>query len=339
LSKIILLIFTCFFLLTNLISAQENEEKLYDEFRNIFNKKYLNVGALIQVVGDHQIERTFANHNGFTIQNLRFKLFGEFDEGIGYAIQTNFLRAPAILDARIYYKLTPNFFIDAGLYKTPFSREQLTSSSNIDFVSRSQVVLALGPNRQVGVSVRGAIADKLFQYQLGAFNGNRFSTSGNDNNDLFYVGRVSITPKISNQKSDNFEIGINAGQGNEKSIPIAGETFEGKRLLLGADARLTLEKIMLSGEYINAKLNSSGGEEFSPSGFYATAGYMICTNNQILLRIDSIKMDKDMDSNNLIILGYNIWPTKIAKFQINYIIPEYSRPKQHRLMVNAQVNI
>jgi hypothetical protein len=96
---------------------------------------------------------------------------------------------------------------------------------------------------------------------------------------------------------------------------------------------------MLSGEYINAKLNSSGGEEFSPSGFYATAGYMICTNNQILLRIDSIKMDKDMDSNNLIILGYNIWPTKIAKFQINYIIPEYSRPKQHRLMVNAQVNI
>lgn len=319
------------------VFAQENDEPLFEEFKNAFSKPYLRIGLVLQTTGNFQIERQ-AGTNGFELTNLRFKLSGIFDKGIGYAIQTSFTRSPSILDARIYYEIDKAFIIDAGLYKAPFSREFLISTPYTDFVNRAQLV-ALIPNRQIGVTARGLIPGTQITYSAGIFNGNRFSTSGNDNNDMMYVGRLSLNPTISQNKSDKLEIAVNVAQSNDKNVNLApiNSTFEGKRFLLGGDTRLEYDKWMLSSEAVYAKLDPADAEEFEPFSYQATIGYLVLDKMQVLLRWDSFKMNESVDANEQVILGLNIWPTQISQFRINYVVPTKSMPKHHTLLVGAQV--
>lgn len=321
-------------------SAQEKDEPLYEEFKNIFSKPYLRLGLLVQVGGEFQYEQPDGT-NGFKLNNFRLKLSGKFDKSIGYAVQTTFTRSPAILDARIYYELSKAFSLDAGLYKSPFSREFLISSSNIDFVNRAQLA-NLAPNRQIGIMARGLIPNTALTYSAGVFNGNRFNTNGNDNNDLLYMGRLSFNPDITNgsDKSNKLELAVNIAQSNDSNVSIPGidANYNGKRLLAGADMRFEHSRWLITAEAVYGQFEPSGSEKFEPFSYQATLGYMICENFQGLLRWDSYKLDNDFDADELAVFGVNIWPTKISKFQINYVVPVNSIPNHHQLLVNAQIS-
>lgn len=332
---------TILFLFYNLPAlSQENDESLYDDFKKYFSKKYLNLGLLIQVGGKFQYEQPNGT-NGFELTNFRLKLSGEFDKGIGYAVQTAFTRSPSILDAKVYYKISNAFIVDAGLFKSPFSREFLISAANIDFVNRAQLA-DLAPNRQIGVMARGIIPGTALNYSAGVFNGNRFTTAGNDNNDLLYAGRLSLNPDISfgGNNPNKVEIAVNFSQSNDRNVNIAGisPNYEGKRLLAGADTRFEFNSWLFTGEFVYGKFEPLAGEEFNPFAYQATLGYMFFTDFQGLLRWDSYKLDSDAEASKLVILGVNVWPTKISQFQINYIVPVNSIPKHHQLLVNAQVS-
>ncbi len=329
--------FTAVLLISVPVLSQEQDEPLFEDFKNAFSKQYLRIGLVLQTTGNFQIEREDGT-SGFELTNLRLKLSGKFDKGFGYAIQTSFTRSPSILDARIYYEIDKSFIVDAGLYKAPFSKEFLISVNNTDFVSRAQLT-ALVPNRQIGVTTRGLIPGTQLIYSAGVFNGNRFSTAGNDNNDMMYVGRLSFNPVISQNKSDKLEIAVNVAQSNDKNVNISpiNNAFEGKRFLLGGDTRLEYDKWMISGEAVYAKLDPADAEEFEPFSYQATIGYMIINKVQLLFRWDSFKMNDTIDANEMAILGLNIWPSQICQFRINYIVPTKSVPKHHTLLVGAQV--
>lgn len=329
-----------FLLLPFLALAQSHDEPSFEEFKNVFSKQYLRLGLLVQFGGNFQYEPVDFS-NGFKINNFRLKLSGKFDKGIGYSVQTSFTRSPAILDARIYYELSKAFSLDAGLYKSPFSREFLISSSNTDFINRAQLA-NLAPNRQIGIMARGLIPNTALSYSAGVFNGNRFTTSGNDNNDLLYMGRFSFNPDITNgsDKSNKLELAVNFAQSNDRNVNIAGidVNYNGKRLLAGADMRLEHSGWLITAEAVYGQFEPSGSEKFEPFGYQATLGYTICDNFQGLLRWDSFKLDDDFDADELVVLGMNIWPTKISKLQVNYVVPVNSIPKHHQFLVNAQIS-
>lgn len=335
--QLLLIILAAVILFPSIILSQEDAEPLYEEFKNVFSKPYLRIGLVLQTTGNFQIERE-AGTNGFELTNLRFKLSGKFDKGIGYAVQTSFTRSPSILDARVYYEIDKSFIVDAGLYKAPFSREFLISTPYTDFVSRAQLT-ALVPNRQIGVTARGLIPGTQLTYSAGVFNGNRYTSSGNDNNDMMYVGRLSFNPKISQNESDKLEIAVSVAQSNDKNVNISpiNNAFEGKRFLLGGDTRLEYDKWMISGEAVYAKLDPADAEVFEPFSYQATIGYMIINKVQLLFRWDSFKMNDTMDANEMAIFGLNIWPSQISQFRINYIVPTKSAPKHHTLLVGAQI--
>jgi phosphate-selective porin OprO and OprP len=159
---------------------------------------------LVQVGGFYQYEQPDGS-NGFELSNFRLKFSGEFDKRIGYMVQTAFTGSPAILDARIYYKISKAFVVDAGLYKAPFSREFLISAADIDFVNRAQLT-ALAPNRQIGVQARGVLPGTVLSYVAAMFNGNRFSINQNDNNEFLYTGRLALNPDITGGANNNEEI-------------------------------------------------------------------------------------------------------------------------------------
>ena len=340
--KIIFLATLCFAQVT-IINLFAQDEPLFEKLKKDFNKEYLTIGALIQVVADFQNERNYAGNNGFNISNLRWRIYGKLDKNFGYFLQANFINSPAMLDAFITYQFSPFFQLKTGLFKAPFSKEYLTSASNIDFVNRSQVVSTLNTGRQIGLQLNGWLSNEQIYYAVGAFNGNNFRINSNDNDEFLYAARLAFSPKLSSaaNSQSQLEIGINVATSNDNQASIPGiySSFRGKRNLIGADIRWTSNKLLFASEAIFSTLDRTNANEIKPQGFHITGGLMTTSNSQLLLRFDKFQIDNSVDSSDLLILGYNLWPSKVSEFQANYIIDlDQSDFKYHQLLLNLQIN-
>lgn len=320
------------------------EEPVLEQFYQNFKKPYFSIGFLQQTVADYQQERIFSGNNGFNVSSFRLKLYGELDGGFGYYFQTNFIKSPAILDARIYYKISPFVAVDAGVFKAPFSSEYLVSAADIDFVNRAQAVSAMNTGRQIGVQFRSTLIKSKLSLNMGAFNGNGFDGNNNDNNDLLYAGRLEYQNDIQlANKKVHIKTGVNGATSKDKNISLLGgalTNFAGKRQLWGADIRLTSDAYLLSAEYLKGKYEPDAPAEINSKGFHVTAGVMISKKSQILARWDSFDSGFRSGKTDLIILGYNLWPTKVSEVQLNYIInSDKTEFKYHQILINFQISV
>ena len=59
--------------------------------------------------------------------------------------------------------------VQGGQFKLPFSLDENTSPTNLDFVYRSLAARALAPGRDRGVMVHGRVLDRIVRYELGIF--------------------------------------------------------------------------------------------------------------------------------------------------------------------------
>ncbi len=327
--------------------AEEDDEVLMDLLRQNFKKEYLSVGALLQVVGDVQPERTLPGNNGFSIANFRISIGGRLDKGFGYFLQTNFVESPAILDARFDFYFHREDRISAGKFKAPFSREFLTDARNIDFVNRAQIVRYFAPGRQIGAEVGGWLDERRLHYAAGIFNGNQSSANENDNNDFLYVGRVAFYPALPPDRpsTDSIGVGFNIAASKDNGLPIPGNVrpfFTGERVLIGGDLRITRGNLLLASEFIFADLDpSDGGENLTVFGHYITGGYMVRHDMQLLFRWDRFESEElytNGQNTNLLIFGFNFWPSSASELQANYIINTDDTPIEHnQFLVNAQI--
>ncbi len=321
------------------LAAQTNEPD-FGRLVETFKKPYLSVGFLVQTVADFQIERSFAGSNGFSIANARLSVGGELDNGFGYFLQANFVRSPAILDAQLSYRPTKAVRLSVGQFKVPFSYELLTNAAGIDFVNRSQVVSTFAPNRQLGAQVAVGAGGPL-GLSAGVFNGNAFQTNGNDGNDLLYAVRFTATPvRPRAGHTTRLLVGMNAAVSQDDAVAIPGVTaaFNGKRTLLGTDARLAGGPLLLAGELLYARLDPSIGPVREPWGFHATAGYKFTAKTQALVRWDRLDLDP-IAARNLVIFGFNVWPTQVAAIKVNYLFDtDQASFDNHQLLVNFQVS-
>ena len=317
------------FILNPDFSAQD--KSLYELLKENFKKKYLSIGLQFQGLADFQPERNLTGNNGFRIANLKLKIKGDLDDNVGYYIQMNFVKSVSLYDAFISYKYSDLVKLDLGQFKAPFSTEELTSSSVIDFVTRSQVVSKIAPSRQIGVQLSGEIKEANVFYTTGIFNGNGINTT-NDNQHFLYLGRIGYSKNFN--KNDKIIFALNTGFSKDNM-----ESFTGDRLIAGGDFRLVVDKMLLSSEYIFQKLKDSMKTEFTNQGYHVTAGYSVSEIVQILARWDSYIPDKLIGvENNLAILGCNISPNEFILIRINYLInPDDNDIKHHQLLINSQL--
>ena len=323
------------------MAAQGPDEPIFDRLTETFKKDYLSLGVLLQAVADFQVERTLPTENGFSIANFRLLLQGELDGGFGYFLQASFAGTPAILDARMSYRASPMLAFDVGQFKAPFSREFLTSAASIDFVNRSQGVTALAPGRQIGLQARFNDRRRTVAVSGGIFNGNGTTPNGNDNENLMYAGRVAVTPRLGPAGTGRaLEVGVNVAHSDDQSSTFGGgfvTGFVGTRTHVGGDARLTLDRWLLSGELVYAELRPTLGIDRSPWGFHTTVGYMLSPKTQVLARFDGFDADAGPDRSDLLVLGFNAWPTAVTEFQVNYLIDTRDTAvDHHQLLVNFQ---
>jgi hypothetical protein len=156
------------------------------------------------------------------------------------------------------------------------------------------------------------------------------------------AGRVAVMPKLGPAASGRaLEIGVNVAHSDDDGSTFGGgfvTDFFGTRTHVGGDLRLTMDKWLLSGEMVYAALRPTLGIDRGPWGFHTTVGYMLSPKTQVLARLDGFDADIiGLDRSDLLVLGFNVWPTAVTEFQINYLVDTRDTAiDHHQLLVNFQ---
>lgn len=150
------------------------------------------------------------NEPDFSVPRARIWLQGHaFDKNLTYKFQFDIAgddantaggsssnRLTEAKDAYFDYKFSDAFRVQAGQFKAPYSRHQLTSSGNLEFVDRAITDREFARGRDVGIMIHGkALGEKgdLLAYMAGAFNGEGENReNGNNDEGLYFAGRVAL---------------------------------------------------------------------------------------------------------------------------------------------------
>lgn len=118
-------------------------------------------------------------------RRLRYKMQVELADG------GNVLR-----DAELEYHLVPDAWlrVKGGQLKTPFCRQEMTSSGKLEFVDRSLACQNLRFDRDRGVMLYGRPHDALVEYYAGVFNGTGRNGPANSDANFLYVARLVTNP-------------------------------------------------------------------------------------------------------------------------------------------------
>ncbi len=296
------LIICCLFILVGISGAGEDK----NEF-TVLTSQSLELSGYTQVRYTH----TDGDINGFRIRRARVGLKGEILKEINYALQIDGLKSPVLLDAKVEITFSPYAKLTFGQFKVPFSLENLTSSSALDTINRSQTVENLCPGQDIGTGGRDigvALSGKFskIEYSLGVFNGEGSNrTDTNENKDL--VARLGFRP------FDFLTLNLSHYQG--KSTLFGGDSVV-DRDRTGVDMFFVHEQLSVKGEYIAAR-----DYQTDKYGWYVQGGYYLVPDKiQAIVKFDSYDANRDIqgDRIDIITLGLNWFFSKITKFQINY---------------------
>lgn len=286
-----------------------------------------NVGGSIGLVFDYWVE------GAFETQSFDTGTFGEEKNGF------------TLLDAKLTIPIIPELGVSVGQFKTPFSREFILYKSDVQFVERSQAVLALAPGRQVGLQLAGAALDTRLWYGAGMFNGNG-RTLSNDNNSFMWMGRVQFNTvgEIEFYEDLVIQFGANVAFSNDSAVdvglagdlgppPIDAERFEGDRLVWGFDAEVSFRGFFVNGEYLHGRFSPSRlqdgvvlptePEAAVAKGYYIEGGYSLWGAIEGVLRYDRYQpadasQTLSSPASQFLVTGVNIYPGFFSKIGLQY---------------------
>lgn len=130
----------------------------------------------------------------FEVRRLRPAVSGEAYGQFTYRVVAELAGSSArLLDGWIGYELSPEATITVGQAKAPFGRQQLVSSSRLQFVDRAITDRRFNPSRQPGVWIGGSAGEGQVEYSAGLYNGEGINRR-NEDGDYMKVGRVVWTP-------------------------------------------------------------------------------------------------------------------------------------------------
>lgn len=280
---------------------------------------------------------------GFDVSDARLSVAGNLEGNFGYFVNTNLIKSTPLLDLQIDW--TPpraGFRAAAGYFRTPFSAEVLIPAPALDFITRSQIVRAVAPIRQVGIQLDQEIVGDRLVARAGVFNGNGLDT--NDDQRFLYVlrfdGRIPLGGSSAEDSRGELEYGINGGYSKDRAATLGGglpDPFEGERWLSGADLRWTGDSVFVSAEGIYASIEQVGLSRRDVFGFQASAGWTVSRLLQLLARYDSLWAGSLASDQDLAIASFVLNFTPIISFQAELRVPVRGEPLRPGGVANLNV--
>jgi Phosphate-selective porin O and P len=225
----------------------------------------------------------------------------------------------SLQDAYIRYK-PGSLGIQAGQFKTPFTREFITSLADIETADRATAVDSFAPRRDIGV-----MADYAFGVvataALGVFNGEGQNVTANADSSLLVVARVTARP------IPYFNVGVNVAD------------FGGDSTRYGVDVAVDYMGATLKGEYLAQRRDAL---ELDDKGWYALGAYRIRPWLQVVLKQEDFRRSAiALDSRNrATTAGANVeFPGGKVRLLVNYVSRKIGDPGARRgtLITQAQV--
>ena len=299
--------------------TEAEEERLYDELVRRFQTDALRVTALVQVIPRVALEEDTDVESGWTVPRAWLGIGGRLDGGVGYLIRANLASSPGLLDALISYG-TDDVRGVVGQQLTPFSFEFLTAAAATDFVRRARVVRLVSPGRQVGASVTATPGSGAVRLRGGVFN---TSAPGAGLGGLLAVARAQATLAVGDD--GRLVVGANAGY---DTPPEADDLAVGDALLVGADARLRVGRVLLATEVLARDAEADARDVW---GGHLTAGVDLSPADRVLARLDVL------EDSEVVVLGYNRTLTRSTLVQLELAIPTDPGTEPAQALANVQL--
>ncbi len=239
-------------------------------------------GTAVRLGGYVQARGTYQDHTGpsFALNRVRLTADGYLGGGFGYKVQTEFAvvtggtAVVSLRDALIRWSHGA-FGLTAGQFKTPFSREYMTSITLTETPDRAAAIDSLSPKRDIGLSADYTL-NSIGYATIGVFNGSGQNKATNADTTLLVVGRVAVRPL------SFFTLGANFTTTRDSSR-------------YGADFTADYRGIGVKGEYVTLARDFQNSPD---KGWYALATYRVLPWIQLVVR------QEDFHRNAAVTHGY-----------------------------------
>lgn len=288
----------------------------------------VNASKAFQLGGYTQIRYQFDNakgrKDGFDIRRAYLNINGTLSSYWSYRFQADFAGSPKIIDAYAEFKINELLNFTIGQAAIPFSIDNITSNTRLDFIDRAQVTEALVSRgrdvignhngRDLGVQLGGSFlsfADHpAFEYKVALLNGSGINTADkNESKDV--AARLVFRPLT------NLGIGASLYDG----VGNYGNPAQNKgRNHLGFELNYESKLLNIRSEYIKGK-----DGEIKREGYYAQGGYFVLPQTlQVIARYDSYDTNVSVsgDRSEWYVVGANYFFNPNVKLQLNYFFKE-----------------
>jgi hypothetical protein len=259
------------------------------------------------------INRARLSASGGVIQGVTWRIQGEFRTG---SVGTG--RASVSLqDAYIRYN-PGTWAVQAGQFKTPFTREFITSLADIETADRSTAVDSLAPKRDIGLL--GEYTYRRVSIWAGVFNGEGQNVTANTDSTLLGVGRLAVRllPQLS--------LGVN------------GAWYFGDSTRYGVDAAYEDARFALKGEFLGQKRDGASGSD--DWGWYGLGAVFVIPAVQAVGKYEAFGRPgvSTAVKNRAWILGINVYPGgRNLRLTCDYVSRKIGEPGSRKGRLLAQV--
>jgi phosphate-selective porin OprO/OprP len=252
-----------------------------------------------QYTPDYGVGQTTDSYQNLAeVRRARFGVRGQFAKDFKYQLLANFGASDGFSSTSstademwVNYAANPEMQFQFGLFKMPFSLEQMTSSNNLDFMERSligQNDTEFIPAKETGFMLHGVPKPGL-TYAIAASRGKSNKSAEFDG--LDYIGRVTTNiAELTGSKAYTAHLGAAYSTGEIKSgvAPASGRTesrmqsgwFTGPalggattRTRQGLEAAFAYNGLKVQGEQFNFKYDAATGSDQEIKGYYVQAVY------------------------------------------------------------------
>jgi hypothetical protein len=262
------------------------------------------------------INRARLSAAGTVPGNITWRIQGEFrtgNVGTGKA-------SVSLQDA--YVRWTHDALgVQVGQFKTPFTREFITSLAEVETADRSTVVDSLAPKRDIGVMADYAIGSRAL-VSVGVFNGEGQNVTANRDSSALGIARVAVRPV------PFLGLGTNAVRYFQDSTRY------------GADASLESPWIILRGEYVGQHHDHVNGDD---KGWYALAAAPVRPWLQPVLKYEWFNrsgVPLEAQKNRAWTAGVNLFPWgRATRLTLEYVSRKVGEPGVRKSLGLAQAQV
>ena len=304
-----------------------------------------NVSGYVQ--GYFQLDEGENEHSSsFKMKRVRLSVDGNICRKVTYKVQGDLLTSPMLMDTYVKYSVCPQFAVQAGQFKLPFTMETAMNPVDLEISDYGESVKGLAgynsdvcgigkSGRDIGIMFSGDffhLDDKdfsLLNYSIGIFNGGGTHLTANAMaKDI--VGRVKFHPWL-------------------KNLTLTGSGYFGKyhgvmRYSFGAE--YSDNDLVIRSEYIEGKTESS--HCFVSRGYYAVGGYRFRFGKEgrqqslmPVLRYERFtgNIESEFSSKSYFTFGIDYWPIKNVNLKVDYslIQNKVEDSSQHIVSLNRVI--